>query len=76
MPNAGFVCLKLTTQAFFPHPLTPSPQVGRRRTGLYFAPLPACYTLPTDRSGFYVREGKGSHSNWKHPQLDTLIRAC
>jgi predicted RNA binding protein YcfA (HicA-like mRNA interferase family) len=20
-----------------------------------------------------MREGKGSHSNWKHPQLETLI---
>ncbi len=24
-------------------------------------------------SGFLMREGKGSHSNWKHPQLETLI---
>jgi predicted RNA binding protein YcfA (HicA-like mRNA interferase family) len=24
-------------------------------------------------SGFLMHEGKGSHSNWKHPQLETLI---
>jgi predicted RNA binding protein YcfA (HicA-like mRNA interferase family) len=24
-------------------------------------------------SGFLMREGKGSHSNWKHPQLETII---
>jgi predicted RNA binding protein YcfA (HicA-like mRNA interferase family) len=23
--------------------------------------------------GFLMREGKGSHSNWKHPQLEMLI---
>ena len=25
------------------------------------------------QAGFYVREGKGSHSNWKHPQLETIV---
>ena len=25
------------------------------------------------KAGFYMREGKGSHSNWKHPQLETII---
>jgi predicted RNA binding protein YcfA (HicA-like mRNA interferase family) len=25
------------------------------------------------QAGFYVREGKGSHSNWKHSQLETII---
>jgi predicted RNA binding protein YcfA (HicA-like mRNA interferase family) len=24
-------------------------------------------------SGFLVRDGKGSHSNWKHPQLEMLV---
>ena len=24
-------------------------------------------------SGFLVREGKGSHSNWKHPQLEMIV---
>jgi predicted RNA binding protein YcfA (HicA-like mRNA interferase family) len=24
-------------------------------------------------SGFLMREGKGSHSNWKHPQLETIV---
>jgi predicted RNA binding protein YcfA (HicA-like mRNA interferase family) len=25
------------------------------------------------QAGFYMREGKGSHSNWKHPQLETIV---
>lgn len=24
-------------------------------------------------SGFLMREGKGSHSNWKHPQLEMIV---
>jgi predicted RNA binding protein YcfA (HicA-like mRNA interferase family) len=27
-------------------------------------------------AGFLMREGKGSHSNWKHPQLETLNYHC
>ena len=30
----------------------------------------AIYCIQT---GFYMREGKGSHSNWKHPHLETII---
>ena len=26
-----------------------------------------------DRAGFYMRDGKGSHSNWKHPLLENII---
>jgi predicted RNA binding protein YcfA (HicA-like mRNA interferase family) len=25
------------------------------------------------KSGFLMREGKGSHSNWKHPQLEMIV---
>jgi predicted RNA binding protein YcfA (HicA-like mRNA interferase family) len=25
------------------------------------------------QAGFYMREGKGSHSHWKHPQLETIV---
>jgi predicted RNA binding protein YcfA (HicA-like mRNA interferase family) len=26
-----------------------------------------------DRSGFYMRDGNGSHSNWKHPLIENII---
>jgi predicted RNA binding protein YcfA (HicA-like mRNA interferase family) len=26
-----------------------------------------------DQSGFYMRDGKGSYSNWKHPLIENII---